>query len=609
MHGLWLRCIQLLGAFWGVTLAWGPDDSVAAHAHLMPITHIGYVVKDDNSGVHVTQQTLPFFFRQERSGLTQVTWTFLLPARLAEKPLPAILLPQPVQGAVVTIGPDVIYELDGSNNEVLHNWYQPVLISVPRSMLQHGQDTEVRVTQYGHLRGWFISPMFAGDLQDLRPLFDRFRFIGQTLHTTFNVLSGLVGFFFVVMGLRVRSDLYVYGGMTSLSCSGLMTLALINELPTDTYFMWRMALYAITGMLIDFVSQFTFTVFKYRLPRRVRLGVLMYLHSGWVIYAWTGPQSEPILDVVWTGLAVCIYVVSVGWLVVKVLQQRQFVRVFLMALHGLLTALLAVHDYILHTGLSLLPVSETAKPLWVYGVLQPVGMAHLALPFLVVMAMWLLIQDHTQKVNNEMLHASALDAQRERMVNDIHDGVGARLNLLLWSLRTAVPSHDKVELELQRCLDELRFAINPSHTGHETLHQALSDLCSRLKIQAQAHGICLHYQRTGALLPVSSEMGLHLYKATHECLSNALRHSQATQIEVRLHQHMDEWVIEVRDNGTGIPDWDEVSQSSHSLRQTSLGLKSLYQRIESKGGQVHIASSSKGTCIKMSVPSGRTWTS
>ena len=195
-----------------------------------------------------------------------------------------------------------------------------------------------------------------------------------------------------------------------------------------------------------------------------------------------------------------------------------------------------------------------------------------------------------------------VNEQRERIVNDIHDGVGSRINLLLWSLRTKTPQAEQVESELQRCMEELRFAINPSQAGHETLHKALSDLCGRLKIQAANDGVVLGYQRSGLTAPVPSEVGLHLYKATQEVLSNALRHSQATTIQVALHQEAGQINIEVVDDGTGIPDWDESSQTQRSQTVTSMGLKSLSHRIKSKNGQVHITSSTEGTRVRMTVP-------
>lgn len=150
-------------------------------------------------------------------------------------------------------------------------------------------------------------------------------------------------------------------------------------------------------------------------------------------------------------------------------------------------------------------------------------------------------------------------------------------------------------------MEELRFAINPIQAGHETLHKALTELCQRLKLAAHQQGIELDYLRSGQPMTVASEIGLHLYKATQECLSNALRHSQATHISVVLNQNDQEISIEVQDDGTGIPDWDEATQSQQTQKSTSMGLLSLFQRLKNKGGQVHILSNREGTRVRLSI--------
>jgi signal transduction histidine kinase len=585
-----------LGRFWVLALAIFLGGT--ACAKMVPITQISLIKVD--TGKSVTQN-LPYFVKQSQWGLSHVLWSINLPANLSEASLPAVLIPQPVQGAVFSINGEIIYELHASDSQTLRNWYQPVLISVPKSLLNAGQETQILVSQTGHLRGWFIAPMFAGDLQELRRYFSNYLFLSQTLYTTINFLSSIVGFFFLVIGLRSKSTAYVYSGMTTLTWSILISVALTSELPTASYYYWRMALYAVTGMLIYFVSMFTNAVFQNEVPKKISFIGLAYLNLGWIIYALAGPESEQSLDIYWTGLAVCMYIISAALVIFQALRNRRFGRVLPIAAHWFITSLLAFHDYVLQSGVVPFGLPESPVHLWANLLLQPIYMTHIALPVFVMMAMWLLIQDHNKKTHRELRHVKLLNEQRERIVNDIHDGVGSRINLMLWSLRTGSPQTTELESELQRCMEELRFAINPTYAGHETLHKALTDLCQRLKLQAHKEGIELDYERTGQPEPVASEVGLHLYKATQECLSNALRHSQATRITVILTQSRGHICIDVQDDGTGIPGWDESLQRQHEVKATSMGLVSLFQRISSKGGSVHIHSSSEGTRIRLKI--------
>jgi signal transduction histidine kinase len=444
--------------------------------------------------------------------------------------------------------------------------------------------------------------MLTGDLQYLREYFSNYVFISQTLYTTINFLSAILGFFFLAIGFRTQSKAYFYSGMTTITWSLLISMALTSDLPTATHVYWRLALYAATGMLIYFVSMFTMTVFRYELNPRFRLGIFIYLNLGWVIYALAGSGSEQWLDIAWTGIGVCIYVTTAAWVIYLAIRARQFTRVLPIAIHWLTTSVLACHDYILQSGVLPFALPEAPFPMWANLILQPIYMTHIALPVFVVMAMWLLVQDHYQKSRNELQHVKQLNEQRERIVSDIHDGVGSRINLLLWSLRTEVPSAPLIESELQRCMEELRFAINPITAGHETLHKALQDLCIRLKTQAHDQGIELDYARKGQARAIASEIGLHLYKATQECLSNALRHSEATHIKVELTHSTGMISICVYDNGTGIPSWDDALQRQTSARSTSMGLLSLGHRIRSKGGQCTIHSNREGTSVLLQIP-------
>ncbi len=565
------------------------------------ISIISEITKASRLSEKTSSKSLPHFIDQSQSGLSEVAWTIHLPKSLSNAALPALLIPQPVQGAVYKIDNEIIYELKGSDSVTSRNWYQPILISIPRFLLSVEKDTPVSVIQTGHLRGWFIGPMFAGDLSALRPYFSYYAWISQTLYTTINFLSAIFGIFFLVIGLRSKSSAYFYSGMTTLTWSLLISVALISDIPSSGYLYWRMAIYATTGWLIYFVSMFTIVIFGHALPKKIRLCGLVYLNLGWMIYALTGPESEQWLDLVWTGFAVGIYAVSTGGVIYQALSKRQFALALPIAIHGLITSALAFHDYLLQSGSMPLSLTESHLSFWTSLVLQPIYLTHIALPVFVAMAMWLLIQDHKNKTYNELRHVTLMNEQRERIVNDIHDGVGSRINLLLWSLRTSSPKTDEIESDLQRCMEELRFAINPIQAGHETLHKALTELCQRLKLAAHQQGIELDYLRSGQPMTVASEIGLHLYKATQECLSNALRHSQATHISVVLNQNDQEISIEVQDDGTGIPDWDEATQSQQTQKSTSMGLLSLFQRLKNKGGQVHILSNREGTRVRLSI--------
>ena len=101
---------------------------------------------------------------------------------------------------------------------------------------------------------------------------------------------------------------------------------------------------------------------------------------------------------------------------------------------------------------------------------------------------------------------------------------------------------------------------------------------------------------------MSSERGLHLYKAAHEGLSNALRHSKATHIRVHLSADEAGVLLVIEDNGSGIPAWSAENTSSSSVRPTAMGLRGMQQRMQSLGGQCIIESGAAGTRLSLTLP-------
>ena len=569
-----------------------------AHAALHALIHADLHTADGLG----TNVTLPHYVRQSQSGWLQVHWSMALPPSVVTQRLPALLFPQPVQGLTVKVGQVIVYSLPVSSADSLHQWYRPVLVPLPHALLQGHAPIQIQVEQTGHLRGWYVAPVLQGELVELQPWHDRFLLLSSTLPTTVNLLSVLVGLFVLAIGWRTRSVTYAYGGLTSLVWGVLFSLALTPELPLQAWFFWRLMLYACTGNLIYVVLRFLSAIFHQKIPGWLHGPVLCVLQLGWVIFAWVGPEAEPWLDVVWTGAAVVCYVTGSLLLVVLGLRQGEYVKVAGLGLHGVFTAILAWHDYALQAG-ELPPSWLQALPQPGYALLlQPIYLTHLSLPVFVVISLWLLVKDHLRHRREQSQHEQALRAQRDRITRDIHDGVGARLNLMLWRTRTAPLVATQLQDEIERTIEELRFAINPPHAATETLTEALCSLCQRSARWGHPLGIQVQFDEPAELGTLSSEHGLHLYKAAHEGLSNALRHSQASQIRVGLAAADHVVMLVIEDNGIGIPGWPGGETTGNFVRTTAMGLRGMQQRMKSLGGECIIESGAAGTRLSFVLP-------
>ena len=90
--------------------------------------------------------------------------------------------------------------------------------------------------------------------------------------------------------------------------------------------------------------------------------------------------------------------------------------------------------------------------------------------------------------------------------------------------------------------------------------------------------------------------GATLYRIAQEGLANVVRHAQATDVEVTLAVREGAAVLEITDNGQGIPQ-DQVASAR------SLGLIGMRERAELLGGTVVIDSDpGEGTTLKVTLP-------
>ena len=576
------------------------SGACSAHAQLELLRHAELSTAQESS----VAVKLPHFVHQPQSGLLHVHWTLSLPPAVQTQRLPALLLPQPVQGLTVRVRGEIVYSLPASTPEHLYHWYRPVLIVLPHALIKGPSPPTIHVEQTGHLRGWYVAPVLQGDLSDLQPWHDRLLLLSSTLPTTVNLLSVLVGLFVLAIGWHTHAATYIFGGLTTVVWGILFSLALAPELPVQIWFVWRLMLYACTGNLIYVVLRFLAAIFRLSVSTRIHWPLCLTLQLGWIVFALAGPRAEPLLDVLWTGVAVALYILGSLYLVTLGVRQREYSKLLLLGLHGALTALLASHDYGLQSGE--LPIDWLASwpSAWHTVVLQPIYLTHLSLPVFVVISLWLLVQDHLRHQRQQSRHEQALQAQRERITRDIHDGVGARLNLMLWRTRTAPLVTTQLQDELERSIEELRFAINPSQAAPQTLTDALRSLCHRSARWGQPLGIEVQFLEPPPLADITLEKGLHLYKAAHEGLSNALRHSQASQIQVRLTCDEQRLGLSIQDNGRGIPGWDEHNHAKGGGRSTAMGLRSMRHRMQALGGDCLIETSTSGTRLTFHVPSG-----
>jgi PAS domain S-box-containing protein len=97
-------------------------------------------------------------------------------------------------------------------------------------------------------------------------------------------------------------------------------------------------------------------------------------------------------------------------------------------------------------------------------------------------------------------------------------------------------------------------------------------------------------------IAIDRECGLALFRIFQETLTNVMRHAEATEVDVRLAEADACYVLQIHDNGIGMPD--------DALRKpTSHGIRGMRERARQQGGDLTVASAAgEGTTLLVTIP-------
>jgi signal transduction histidine kinase len=189
--------------------------------------------------------------------------------------------------------------------------------------------------------------------------------------------------------------------------------------------------------------------------------------------------------------------------------------------------------------------------------------------------------------------------ERQRIMRDIHDGVGAQLVGLLSLLNREGASREMLQEQAEAALDELRMAVDALQPVHGDLTTVLATLRYRLQPRLEAAGIAVNWQVRAlpAIEGLTPGMVLQLQRILLEAFTNVIRHAQATRLTVDTEatRHPDRLLLQVCDNGTGM--------DLGARRDGGQGLHNMHIRAAAVGAVLTLLSQpGKGTCIRIELP-------
>lgn len=213
----------------------------------------------------------------------------------------------------------------------------------------------------------------------------------------------------------------------------------------------------------------------------------------------------------------------------------------------------------------------------------------------------LLVFEGIRAASQEALEEARRARERERILRDLHDGVGSQLLGLIARARAGKLEGETLTRELEECFEDLRLIVNSMDPVEPSLEETLGELRLRVHRQCDSTGVALswHCDDTSQLrLPADAT--LQLLRAVQEMLSNALRHAKARAVALRvcfLGPSEPFLQVSVEDDGVGF--------DPERLVRSGRGLASLRARAQKLSGTLQVRSSSKGTRVELQIPAPR----
>lgn len=190
---------------------------------------------------------------------------------------------------------------------------------------------------------------------------------------------------------------------------------------------------------------------------------------------------------------------------------------------------------------------------------------------------------HTMKIQ---------ETERQTMSRELHDEMGQSLTAIKAMAVTTKQEHADVPKVADSIIDICNHLAKVVRSMMKTLHPlslaelglgaTLTDLVNQWRRRYANLAVTMEYDTV--LEQLDKDVAIHVYRIVQECLTNVVRHADASEVSVVLAKQQNKVWITVTDNGVG----GQASQQGFGLlamreRAESLGGKFVFDSVEGQG--------------------------
>ena len=501
-------------------------------------------------------------------------------------------------------------------------WVRPLWAVFPAALTATTDKTDKIETQAGRpgeaievvlavpvLRESFyaVSTVWLGAREELEPLYRRRWALQIGVPQATGLTLVVLGLFSMALWVRRRDEpAYL---LFALSCVAWLIRNLhyhvdMPRTPLELGWFWWVTHASLSWvMLLTILFALRFARQRHAMFERM-LGVFVVMSSVLTMPKWEALSDTLVLQHAVNAVVGVLATLFVAWLAVRD-GSRELIAIALALVLGLA---LGLHDLALLGGwawpehIYLMPFATLViLATFLYAVQQRYVGALVQVEQLNLSQAARLAEQGTQLQTQhdklrEVERQQSLLIERQRLMQDLHDGLGSSLLSAMVAVEQGTMGQDRVVEVLRECVDDLRLVIDSLEPVGHDLVSLLATMRYRLGKRLQTGGLVLEWDvhDLPPLTWLEPPDALHVLRLLQEALSNVLKHAGARRVRIST-RHKGSYVeIRVEDDGEGF-DIDSA--------QMGRGLKSQQRRAKSLGGSVRIDSSpGNGTRLSLRLP-------
>ncbi len=531
----------------------------------------------------------------------------------------ALYLPYFHGGGRVLLNGVAVAEIAPGSDALRVRYERPWLLPLPPGALRAGGNA-LLIQAHAEYQGSAteLPPLALGALDALRPAYERRLFVVRTLPILTWVAGTVVGVLVLLIWWRRRSErLYGLFGLAALLWAQRTSTFVLEQLPPAAWEAWRAVYHGATGGFVAAMALFALALAGWT-RRGLTRGLLGYAALGPLLFIALGEEGAAmrlwLAGLLLVGLGLLGVALAAAW-------RRRTPASLALAATLVLGVLAGVHDQLLATRS---PLLLEALPGW--SAHKLFLLHHAANLLLLVMGVLLALRfvhtlDAVEQANRTLearvrerereiaanyqriavlQREQAATDERQRIMRDLHDGLGAQLFTSLLRAERGAMDGTAMADALRGAIDQMRVTLEALAGEEQDLDAAFGNFRFRWDARLREAGLTPHWDLAlpepadGAAPALSPHDALQVLHVVQEALTNVLKHARATEVRVRVAAAHGELAVDVVDNGAGAP--------PAAATPGGRGRANLRARASRLGGAVHWQDEGPGLRVSLRAP-------